>query len=363
MKILHLSSEKTWRGGEQQIAYLIGELMAVGIENYVAVRDNSSFEEHCKRENIPFVTLPFRNTIDFQTALSIKTFCKHTGIDLVHVHSAKSHGIAVLAAAMGNRVPVILSRRVDFMPKNNLMTRWRYNHSSIRAILGVSDKITSIMKAFVRRREICTTVHSGVDISRFNTRPQKNVLRTEFGISADYQLIGNTSALVDHKDYETFLRTIAELHGRQIKIKAFIIGKGELEEELKMKSKGLGLDDTVFFTGFRTDLSDVLHSLDVFLMTSKTEGLGTSVLDAFACSIPVVATQAGGIPEMVHHGQSGLLAPVGDSGKLASHVASILTDNNLRERLVTGASRVLEGFSKHATAEKTLAIYRRVLKS
>jgi L-malate glycosyltransferase len=362
LKVLHLSSEKTWRGGEQQIAYLIDELTGSNVACAVAARKDSSFEQHCLSKNIPHVSLPFRNTMDITTALAIKRFCIQESIDIMHAHSAKSHGIAVLSAFLGNKVPVVLSRRVDFVPKNSFITRWRYNHRSIRAILGVSEKITSIMKAFVSRPERCLTVHSGIDTSRFQNIPQQNVLRREYAVAEEFKLIGNTSALADHKDYYTFLMTIQELVKRNILVKAFIVGKGELEAELKNTSKAMGLDGIVFFTGFRNDLNEVLRSLDVFLMTSKTEGLGTSVLDAFACNVPVVATAAGGIPEMVEHKYSGLLAPVGDWQKLADHVSAIIADHHLKDELVKGANQKLSMFSKKATAEKTIAVYEQILK-
>ena len=363
IKVLHLSSEKTWRGGEQQIAYLIDELSRLGVSNFVAVRTASEFEQHCKKNDIPFLSLPFRNTLDISTALAIRRYCEQQEIQLMHVHSAKSHGIAVLSAAMGNQTPIVLSRRVDFIPKNNFLTRWRYNHRSIRAILGVSEKITSIMQSFVRNPQLCTTVHSGIDTARFKNKTVSKVLRDLYNIPAGDELIGNTSALADHKDYYTFLKTISEVVKSRQNVKAFVIGRGELENDLKAEASRLGLDNIVFFTGFRTDLNEVLRSLDIFLMTSKTEGLGTSVLDAFACEVPVVATRAGGIPEMVEHEQTGMLAPVGDWQALANHIIRILEDHKLRQHIVDGATEKLKKFSKQATAEKTLAVYKRILNS
>ena len=105
----------------------------------------------------------------------------------------------------------------------------------------------------------------------------------------------------------------------------------------------------------------MLPCLDVFLMTSNEEGLGTSVLDAFLAKVVVVATAAGGIPEMVIHQESGLLAPVGDAEKLADHIGELISNTSLREQLVRGALQKVSGFSKEKTAQQTLDHYREVL--
>ena len=104
-----------------------------------------------------------------------------------------------------------------------------------------------------------------------------------------------------------------------------------------------------------------MKSIDVLLITSKTEGLGTTILDAFACKIPVVATRAGGIPEIVQDGVTGLTAEVEDVKQLAKHVTTILNDGELRTELTQKALTVLQDFSRENTAKKTLEIYKSLL--
>jgi L-malate glycosyltransferase len=361
LKILHLSSEKTWRGGEQQIAYLIDELNAMDVENLVAARAGSAFEKHCQSNAIKMTAFPFKNSFDVTTALGIKHLCTTEQIDLIHLHSAKSHAIGVLSAMLGNKKPLILSRRVDFVPKRNMLTRLKYNHNAIKRIVGVSDKITSIMKNYVKNPSLCITVHSGVDLEKFGNRPAENSLRKEFNIAGQTMLIGNTSALEGHKDYFTFIETIKKLAEAGIPVKAFIIGDGSQKERLQEFVKQKELTAHVIFTGFRKDIIRILPDLDLFLMTSNEEGLGTSVLDAFLAKVPVVATKAGGIPEMVIHEKTGMLAPVGDAGTLADHIKRVFHDNTLRDRIIGGASEKVSEFSKELTAKKTLAVYREVL--
>ncbi len=361
MKVLHLSSERTWRGGEQQIAYLLEELTNRHVENVVLARKESAFEKYCQEKNIPVYGLSFRNAIDIGTAKAIKTVCSQHGIDIVHMHSAKSHSLGVLSAAMGNPTPLVLSRRVIFPPGRSWFTRWKYNHRSIRKVICVSDKIKSIMQDYLNEPGKCVTVHSGIDTNKFANSTKHGKLRKELNIPAGIFLVGNTSALEAEKDYPTFIRTIESLAKGNHPVAGVIMGSGSLEGELKKLVGELSLTDRVIFTGHRKDVVEVLADLDCFLMTSTQEGLGTSILDAFAARIPVVATKAGGIPEMVHHEQTGLLGPIGDAPALASNISRLISEPSLRNSLVANAHHTLHEFSKEQMAEKTLAIYREVL--
>lgn len=363
LKVLHLSSERTWRGGEQQIAYLIDELRRMGVTVFIAVKTGSEFEKYCIDLGLPCYSLPFRNSMDVGTALRIKKICDEVKPDVVHLHSSKSHGVAVLSAVLGNKVPMVLSRRVDFVPKKSWVTRFKYKHPSIKKIICVSDKITEIISEYTGTPEKVLTVHSGVDLAKFSARTGENILRREYDVDAQTFILGNTSAMEGHKDYFTFLDTIALLIERKLPVKAFVIGRGSLETELKGYAAQKGLGDVVHFTGFRRDITKVLPSLDLFLITSNEEGLGTSVLDAFAAGVPVVGTAAGGIPEMIINDVTGLLAPVGDSASLASAVEHILTTPSLRERLVNGAKKKVEAFSKELTASKTVRVYEDITKA
>jgi glycosyltransferase involved in cell wall biosynthesis len=130
---------------------------------------------------------------------------------------------------------------------------------------------------------------------------------------------------------------------------------------VEARVRALGLAERFSFLGFRADVPELLPELDVFVLTSRQEGLGTSILDAQASGVPVVATAAGGIPEAVLDGETGLLAPPGEAAALADRILRVLDDAALRERLVSAAARrVREEFGTDALAERTLAIYREV---
>ena len=361
LSVMHLSSEKGWRGGEQQIAYLIGELNSLGVNNHVVCRAGSAFHEYCIKKSIPHTSRPFTNSYEVSSAIAIKKLCQKLSIDIVHMHSSRGHSIGFISSLFGNSSKLILSRRVDFPVKGNWFSRWKYNHPNIERIVCVSDKIREVMLPSIKNSSVLHVVHSGVDIGRFEQ--QGNILREEYTLSHATKIVANISALADHKDYFTFLNSVLEFKKNGIEnIKFFIIGDGELRSPIEQYIEAHGLTDDVIMTGFRTDINQIFHEIDVFLMTSKEEGLGTTVLDAFANKVPVVATAGGGIPEMVKHEQTGLLYSVGDAQGLASGVRRVLDDSKFASQLTSNAHHLLsEKFTKERTASKTLDIYQGVV--
>lgn len=356
MRVLQLSSEKSWRGGEQQIAYLLEGLNGLGVENHVAVRGGSAFEKFCNEQRIPSINLAYSGLNLLRSATLLKKYCSKNRIDLMHAHSAKSHTLAVLSAVMGNPTPLILSRRVDFEISTSSLTRWKYNHPSVKAIACVSDQVRRRVSEYVNNTKKCVTIYSGIDIGKFQSSHHSS-LREELRLPKENILIGNTSALEKEKDYFTFIDTIRWLRDKGVKATGIIIGTGKLQPELQDYAKEKLPGSDVIFLGFRKDIPQILGSLDIFLITSTSEGLGTSVLDAFACNVPVVATRAGGIPEMVIDNRTGLTATARDGEGLSDQVLKILSDPVLKNNLITGARHHLANFTKEKMAHDTCRLY------
>lgn len=356
MKILHLSSEKTWRGGEQQIAYLINGLKERGVESIVAARTHSSFHHYCQEKGIDHACFSFSSEFDLITAYKVKNFALKNKVDLVHLHTGKGHGIGVMASVLGMDVPLILSKRTDFPIKNNWFSKFKFNYPGIKKILCVSSKIKEIIDVDLEDSNKSVAVYSGIDLNKFKFE-KKFFFHELLKLPHELKLVGNTSAIADQKDYFTFIKTAKEVIRHRSDVRFLIIGTGPMEKEIKDYVKELKMEEYVLFTGFLNNLSEVLFNLDVFLITSKTEGLGTSILDAHACHIPVVGTDAGGIGEIVIERQTGSLCRIGDYEALAQKVLERLTDHELYQ-----APDFIKRFSKDQTAQKTFEIYQTVLK-
>ena len=360
MKVLHFSSAQTWRGGEQQIAYLFEELEKLEVQQWIFCRSGSELAAHCLFHNWPHFTYWKGFSTNPIIGFQLKKICIQLNVDLVHLHDSHSHTFAYMSALIGNQIPYVLSRRVDFPVKKSILSRKKYNHPSIKKIISVSHKVQAILAPAISDQTKLEVVHSGIDLSRFKYK-KTGILRKEFGIPPMASIIANVAAIAPHKDYYTFVDTAAILLKKQEHLHFFIIGadggeKVAIQNYIIQK----GLDPYIQLIGFRKDIPEILPEVDVFFFTSKEEGLGTSVLDALACGVPVVATDAGGIPEMITHQHNGLLAPVGDSQLLAEYVEIVLSQEELTRKFIENGKTVAQSFDKAETAKKTYGIYRHI---
>ena len=362
MKLLHISTALSWRGGEQQLAYLLeGLLPKSDVIQSVFCFKNSEIEKFCRLKNIPVITTKRRSAFHPLLALKVKNACVEHSIDIIHAHDAHAHTIAVLSSFLfSNKTGIILSRKVDFELKKNFFTQFKYNHASIKKIICVSNKVAEIIAPAIRRKELLCTIHDGIDLDKFDA-VSKGILRTEYGIDKATFLIGNVAAIAAHKDYYTFVDTAEILLAKNTNAKFFIIGDGPEREHITAYIAQKKLEKEILLCGFRKDISSVLPELDVFLFSSKTEGLGSSILDAYACSVPVVATSAGGIPEIVLNEKTGLLSPPQQAKALAENVVRVLENPGLRKELTTAALQWVKNFSKEKNAEASYRVYQEIL--
>jgi glycosyltransferase involved in cell wall biosynthesis len=364
MKILHVSTPMSWRGGEQQAAFLMMALKSAGIEVAVVCPAGSVLAGKMENARIPVFTYSKRGLLDLLLAKKIASMCSENNFDIIHTHDSHAHSAAVLSATIfGNAKPIVVSRRVDFPVSNHLFSSWKYNHASVKKIISVSEMIQKITAPAIKDKSKLCVIHSGIAVNAYDFIPEENLLRKELSIKPEEKIIGNFSALADHKDYPTFLEVARLLLEAGHPFHFVIAGDGAEEHRIKSFISKHQLQSRIHLLGFRKDIPALMKSLDLFLITSRTEGLGTIVLEAFAAGVPVVATAAGGIPELVEDQKTGLLAGIGHLDALKNAVLRIFADPEQRNTLVNNARQKVNTFSFQATAEKTRKVYEEVLRS
>lgn len=362
MKILHVSTPKTWRGGEQQLAYLCTELQKKGMEQMVVCRKGGQLADFCKAQNIAFKALSQNSGIDISFAYRLAKAAKKFKADIVHAHDAHAHTFSVMAARFfGLRQDIVLHRRVDYPVKNKKSSIYKYNFPQIKKIICVSAEVKRILDQKLKDTSKSTIVYSGVDLNKFEEKSQ--MLRQEFKIPFEKVLIGNVAAITQQKDYFTFVDTAEKVLQQTDKAHFIIIGSGDQEEEIKTLVHTKKLDAHFTFTGFRQDIPKVLPALDILLFPSEKEGLGTTVIDAFAAQVPVVASNAGGIKELIEHQKTGFMADVRDSETLAAYCLQLINNPTQRGAIAQNAFQRAQLFSKENMAEGVLNVYREVLKT
>ena len=362
MKVLHISTPMSWRGGEQQLANLIDELARKNISQWVLCSSHSAMSAYCKKNKINSITQRKPSSFSFMAAFRIAKLCKNLEIDLMHVHDSHAHSLAVLANVLFHgKTSIILSGKVDYPIRNNWYSHFKFNHHSIKAIISVSKKISEIIAPDIKNKKIISTVYDGIDFLRFKFK-NEGLLRKEFGISSDELIIGNVAALAPHKDYFTFVDTAEIILKKKIKAKFLIIGSGPDKNKIENYISSKKLQTQVLLMGFRNNIPQLLPEFDIFLFSSKTEGLGSSILDAYTCEVPVVATSAGGVPEIVIDHKTGLVSPPQNALLLAENILKLMENEALRNQLKKNAKEFVLNFSKERNAEQIFAIYTEVIK-
>ncbi|MEM8908096.1 MAG: glycosyltransferase family 4 protein [Bacteroidota bacterium] len=362
MKVLHISSAKSWRGGEQQIAYLLQALGQYGVEQWVFCPQNSALAKYCQAQHIPFESYRKLSAFNPVTAYAIRRVVQRQSIDLLHIHDAHAHTLACLAAQFfGVHIPFVLTRHLIIPIRNNAISRWKYRHPSIRRIICISHFIKKVLAADLPDTKQLEVIPASIDVQKFAHHSTDFSLRKTYDVSSDTLIIANIAAIEPFKDYFTFVDTAQLLIEAKVKARFFIIGNDAGQAKaLKSYIAAKKLTPHFVFTGFQRNIISILRSIDVLLFTSKTEGLGISLLEAFASGVPVVSTNAGGIPEVVLHEKTGLLAPVGDATALAQQVKRILDKPLLRDTLIAQAKIHLQQFSIEKMAQATYRVYQAV---
>ncbi len=358
MRVLHVSSALSWRGGEQQVAWLLEELRTAGVEQQVYCPTGTPLATYAEEKQYAWTGYQKTSSLSVAAARGLKRAADDYQADIIHLHDSHAHTYAVMAATFFSlKTPLVLSRRVDFPIAKSWASKWKYNHSSIKKIICVSDFIQELIRPQINDPKKITTVHSGVDLTRFSN--QKNgKLHSLIGLPRDTVLIGKVAAIAPHKDFFTFVDTCVLINQQKPEVEFVIIGGDGGEEALiRTYIEEKKLDDKIHLVGFQNNVPDLLQDLTLFLFTSKTEGLGTSLLDAAAAGIPIVATRAGGIPEIISDGENGRLAAVGDAEALAGAAVEILQDEALQKRYSKRGLELVKRFDKKETARKILAVY------
>jgi glycosyltransferase involved in cell wall biosynthesis len=285
--------------------------------------------------------------------------------DVLHLHTSHAHALGAVAARFCGRPrpAVVVSRRVDFSIYRRSflgLNGWKYRHGVDR-IVCVSEAIRRVLLADGLDPARLAVVHSAIDPARIREAAAIDV-RARLALPPGCPLVLAVGALVGHKGHAHLVAALPALRAAVPGVRVVIAGEGPLRDALAAQARALGADDALVLAGQVDDLPGWLAGVDVLAMPSTEEGLGTSVLDGMAAGLAVVASDAGGLPEMVRDGIEGLLVPAADPAALATALARLLLDPAARARMgAAGRARVDAGFVVDRMVDGTLSVYAEVL--
>ncbi len=360
---LQVDVEPGWRGGQRQVFLLCTGLARRGHPVTAVVRRDGELARRLVEAGVPIVEVPGRGEADPASVLALARLLRERHPAVVGLHSARSHGLVALAGLfVGSRRPLLVpTRRVDFAPGRDPFSRWKYRRAA-GGVIAISEAVARVLVDAGLPRQRIHVVHSGVEPPEIPSGARER-FREELGVTGDRVLVGTVAALTDHKGHRYLLEAIPTVVERHPEALFLLVGDGELRGELEERARTLGLGpEYLRFLGHREDVPAILGGLDLFVLPSHMEGLGTAIVDAQMAGLPVVGTRAGGIPEIVLDGETGLLAEPRNPAGLAERLLRMLEDKKLRARLAAaGRRRALEHFSADAMVEGTLEAYREFL--
>ena len=367
MNILHVISGDLWAGAEVQVFSLIRELSRIPtINQNVIIFNDGILRNKLLQEGISVTLVEEAKFTILGMIVRCWKIMNGLSQNIVHVHGFKENFIGGFVARIVNANAIVrthhgkgiigLARRYDFIEHINdfLLTDF---------IIAVSFDLKEILEKNGISSHKISVVHNGImPDAQVNSAPIQ-VLKQKIGIEDDEFVIGAIGRLVAVKDYKTFIagaKIILEVHQ---KTKFIVVGDGPLQNDLEAQAIKLNIIDKIKFLGFQEDVMGIIQTFDIFAMTSLHEGIPMALLEAMSMKKPIVATNVGGIPEIICDSQNGLLIPAEDPEALANACLRLQRNATLRNCLShCGFEYIQRKYSLKIMAEQTLAVYKEVLR-
>jgi len=347
-RILHVDSGRSWRGGQRQVFLLATGLRDLGYRVLVVAPTGSPLIRRADRAGLPTYRLTLRGEWDIGSARELRAVAREWSADIVHAHDARSHAIARLALLGKRKTRLVVTRRVAFPPKQ---VRLKYRRG-IDAFIAISNAVKAVMIRAGVPSDRIDVVYSGIPAPQLK-RPRN--WRRERGWPPSSIVCGIVGAMTQEKGLDMIGGIARRLPGEVFRRTRLVLlgGKG------KGGTTVAGVEG--FDAGFVEEIHDAVAGLDVLWHPSRSEGLGTSVIDAMAIGVPPIAFAVGGLPEVIEDGKSGILVPAGDVGAFMRAAAELITDDELRMRLGEGARLRAREFDAKRMIERTAEVYDRVI--
>ncbi len=344
------------------------------LESNMTAAQRQTLEEQVRaaqQEGVRFLRVPdlvrrIDLFCDLRAGITLYKHIRREKPALVHTHSSKAGILGRLAARLAG-VPLIVHTPHGhvfyghFGPAASrafLILERIFDRMTHRLIALTEGERKDYLDLSVSGPQKIDIIHSGVDIDRFLPgRTDIADLKKQLGIKADSLVVGTIGWLQPVKAPGVLLDAMLPIWGKKIDALLVFVGQGELETALREKAIARGVEDRVFFLGWRSDVHHVVQLFDLFVLPSLNEGMGRVLVEAMAAAKPVVASKTGGIPDLVQHGVNGFLVKPGDARELSFHIEKLLSAGHLRSEMGKRGQTLASGYSIEKMIAKTDALY------
>lgn len=358
MHVVHVERQRSLTGQTRRVQLVARALHARGSRVTVIAHPGAVWTRACRDDGVPVIELPLRGPSLYASVLRAARLLRGQGVDLLHCHGARDQRFGhMLARLLGVRC-VLRTKHNHTAPHGPRSVRF---YQRCERIVTVSEHVRRVLVDAGVDPERVEAIPTVVDPEVFVPRPRDPELMRSLGLDPDDVVIGNLSSLHARKGIDDVLRAYVRLrkgpHGARLKC----LLAGKQREPWAELARRLGVSDGVVLPGFRDDVPAILSLFDVYVLMSREEALGTSVLEAMAMERPVVVSDVGGLVESVAP-ETGIRVPRGDVGAVVTAVEGLLGDRERARRMgIAGRERVVRSFSPDALLARTFALYERVL--
>ncbi|MCM5679454.1 glycosyltransferase [Schlegelella sp. S2-27] len=360
MKVLHVEAGMHLYGGALQVVFLLQGLHGAGDQHLLACPTGSAIADAARPYATAVHEMPMKGDADVGLVGRLRKLIRQERPDVVHLHSRRGSDLWGGLAARLEGVPAVLSRRVD-NPESRAWVALKYR--LYRRVIAISNGIRDVLldEGVPADKVVC--VHSSVDTERY--RPgggDRPWFLSEFGLEPGQPVLAMVAQFIARKGHRTLIDAMPAVLQAHPRARVLLFGQGPEQPAIDELIRARGLQGSVVLAGFRNDLQRVLPCLDVVVHPATMEGLGVALLQAAACGVPMVAARAGGIPEIVVDGRTGILIEPGDAPALARGIVTLLDAPALRaEYGGAGRALALNEFSVEAMVRGNRAVYQQAV--
>ena len=358
MRILHTESSKGWGGQENRTMNELVTMRDRGHELAVVGRPGARILDRAKEAGFATFIVDMRGAIDLPAIIKLRRVIREFGADVVNTHSGRDTQLAGMAArTLGNRPRIVRTRHLA-LP---ITSKFTYSILPDQVVTVSRFVERYLVSAGVPQNKVCT-IATGVDFGRYQPSASGGTLKAELGLPPETLLVGTVAILRAKKGHAEILDAAPAVLARFPDAHFVFAGDGPQTDNLKARIAAEGLSGRVHLLGLRRDVSNVLESLDLFVLPTHQEALGTAFIEAAALGVPAIGTNIDGVPEIVQDGSTGLLVPPHDGKALGEAIISLLADPARRATMRQTASEfVRRQFSREKMAEGMEALYQRLL--